>query len=95
MIDVENQVFTAVHEYVLNEFPGLYLVSTYERTPAHLPAAYVIESDNAVYRRTQDSSMNENFAAVDYQVDVFSNKVQGRKAEAKAVRLKPRPSQTR
>lgn len=88
MIDIENEVFTTVATALRVEFDGIYVAGEYVAQPDAFPAVFIIEMDNTVYRGGIDSGRIENFADVMYQVDVYSNKSRGRKAQAKAIAAK-------
>lgn len=85
MIDIENELFTEIATSVRTEFPGAYVVGEYVNAPSKFPAVYIVEQDNTVNRATRDTGGIENFADVMYQVDIFSNKNKGKKAECKAI----------
>ena len=88
MIDVENQVFTKIHTVLTKAFPKIELGSTDDRVPSSFPYVCVKEVDNYIYTKTIDSGSGENHVKVMYQVDVYSNKVSGRKSEAKKILAK-------
>ena len=88
MIDVENQVFTKVHNVLTKAFPKIELGSINDRVPSALPYVCVREIDNQTYTKTIDTGSTENHVKVMYQVDVYSNKVSGRKSEAKKILAK-------
>lgn len=85
MIDIENEVFSEVADYVDRNYPGVYLTSEYVKAPSSFPAASLVEIDNAVVAATQTSSSNENHATVLYEASVYSNKHTGKKAECKEI----------
>ena len=85
MIDIENELFTEIATAVRAEFPGAYVVGEYVNAPSKFPAVYIVEQDNTVNRATRDTGGIENFADVMYQVDIFSNKNKGKKAECKRI----------
>lgn len=85
MIDIEAQVFTIVSNAVLAEYPDAFVSPEYVRQPAQFPTASIVQTDNTVNRSMRDSSRVENGADVMFQVDVYSNKMAGRKEECKAV----------
>lgn len=74
MIDVEAQIFTKVVEAL----PTTYVSGVYEPVPSSFPAVYITEIDNSVWRNGISSSEVENYAAITYEVNVYSN-VKGRK----------------
>lgn len=74
MIDVEAQIFTKV----VQALPTTYVSGVYEPVPSSFPAVYITEIDNSVWRNGISSSEVENYAAITYEVNVYSN-VKGRK----------------
>lgn len=85
MIDYETDIFDAVYREVIAAFPKVCMTSEYKRTPPSFPHVSLIEVDSSVYRRTQDSGSMENHALVVYEANVYSNKKNGKKTEAKAI----------
>ena len=85
MIDIENEVFNTVASVVRAAYPGIYMVGEYVKTPPKFPCVSLVEMDNQSYQRTEDSGSSENHASVMYEVDVYSNKTVGKKAECKAI----------
>lgn len=85
MINIENEVFNKVSKKVREEYPNIYISGEYVKSPPTFPAASLVEMDNSVYTSTQTSSENENHISLMYEVNVYSNKVKGKKAECKAI----------
>lgn len=85
MIDIENAVFNAVATKVREQFPDIYMVGEYVKSPSSFPAVSLVEMDNAIRTDTIDSGSNENHAHVMYEVNVYSNKATGKKSECKAI----------
>lgn len=85
MIDIENEIFAEVADYVDSKKPNVWLTSEYVKTPPAFPAASIVEVDNTTYRKTQTGSNSENHAMVMYEVNVYSNKKDGKKAECREV----------
>lgn len=85
MIDVENQIFNAVATVVRAEYPKVYMVGEYVKTPSSFPCVSLLEVDNQVWKNSRSSSENENHVQVMYEVSVYSNKKSGKKAECKAI----------
>lgn len=85
MIDVENLVFTKIATALREAYSDIYVVGEYVNAPSKFPAVYIIEMDNSVKRSTQSSGSLENHADVMYEVDVYSSKQKGKKAECKAI----------
>lgn len=85
MIDFEAQIVTAVENALTSDYPSISVESVETYSPSVFPFVSVIEIDNSVVKSTQDSTHNENHAAVTYEINVFSNKADGRKAQCKAI----------
>ena len=85
MIDIESAVFNAVATKVREQFPDIYMVGEYVKSPSSFPAVSFVEMDNAVRTDTLDSGSGENHANVMYEVNVYSNKTTGKKSECKAI----------
>lgn len=85
MIDCEFELFTEVATVLRNTFPGIYVTGTYERTPPRFPCVSIEERDNVVWRNSRTNENYENHAAVMYEINVYSNKQTGKKAESKAI----------
>lgn len=87
MIDMEDDIFDEVSEKVYAAFgkncPNLLIMSEYVKSPSSFPFVSIVEIDNATFRNTQTSEGNENHVAVTYEVNVYSNKASGKKAECK------------
>ena len=85
MIDIENAVFNTVVTKVREQFPNIYMVGEYVKSPSSFPAVSLVEMDNATRTDTIDSGSNENHANVMYEVNVYSNRATGKKSECKEI----------
>lgn len=85
MIDVENEVFNSVATEVRANYPDIYMVGEYVKTPPKFPCVSLVEMDNSSYQRTEDTGSSENHASVMYEINIYSNKTVGKKAECKAI----------
>ena len=85
MIDIENWIFDPIAEAVHSEFPGSSIAGEYIRAPSRFPHVSLVESDNYVNEQFLDSSDAERYATVMYEVNVYSNKTSGKKAEARSI----------
>ena len=85
MIDIENEVFDRVAKRVREQFPNIFMVGEYVKSPSSFPAVSLMEMDNSVRETTIDSGSNENHVNVMYEVNVYSNKIAGKKSECKAI----------
>ena len=85
MIDIENQVFDRVAKRVREQFPNIFMVGEYVKSPSSFPAASLMEMDNSIRASTVDSASNEKHVDVMYEANVYSNKTTGKKSECKAI----------
>lgn len=85
MIDIENEIFTKIATELRTQFQGINVYGDEVRTPSSFPCVSVVEADNYTVKTTQDSGSNENHANLMYEVNVYSNKTSGKKAECKEI----------
>lgn len=85
MIDVESIVFTKVATSLRSEFSGIFVAGEEVAAPSTFPAVTIVEMDNSDYEESMDAPDAENHVRVMYQVDVYSNKTSGKKAECKKI----------
>lgn len=83
MIDIENEIYSEIADAVSAQMPSASLSGEYVKAPPKFPHASIMEMDNSVLMRTRTGSSNENHAAVMYEVNVYSNKKNGKKAECR------------
>ncbi len=84
MIDPENEVYTMVATALRSEFQGIDVASDYVDAPSSLPHASIYMADDYAPLREQSNNPNA-YAVLMFQVDVYSNKVDGKKTEAKKI----------
>lgn len=84
MIDVENAVYTTVHNAVKAQYPNTDISGIYAASPAKFPHVSLVEDDNYILERTQDENV-ENDVRVMYTLSVYSNKAGTSKSEAKKI----------
>lgn len=87
MIDIESEVFTKVALAVRTAYPDAYVAGEYVNMPPRFPAISIEELDNTVKRSAMDNTTIENYADVMYQVDIYSNRTKGKKAECRAIAM--------
>jgi hypothetical protein len=85
MIDIQNEIFTAVATAVRSSHKGTTVGGEYTRRPSSFPAVTLEETENVTVAALVDSSDNERYAGLRYRLQVFSNKTSGKKAEARAI----------
>lgn len=85
MIDFNNVVFTTVATAVRDNHTGVAVIGEYTRKPSKFPTVTLDEIENVMVDRLEDSSDEEKFAGVAYRLQVFSNKQNGKKAQAREI----------
>ena len=85
MIDIEDEIFGEVCEKVSQKYPDLFMTGEYVQSPPSFPCLSLVEIDNSVLRESQTSESRENHGTVTYELNVYSNKKVGKKAECKAI----------
>jgi hypothetical protein len=83
MIDCENEVYTRIAKVLREKFPGIDLTGEYLKAPPAFPHVSITQSDNSVVseRMTGTAEM----AQVMFEVNVYSNKTEGKKSECKKI----------
>lgn len=85
MIDIENEIIDLVYKAIKATRGDVTVSSMYSRTVSKFPHVNIYEMDNAANRDTADSGSVENHAVLTYEVNVYSNKVSGAKAECRQI----------
>lgn len=85
MNTIENEVYTKVAAKLRTELGNdkIFITGEYTPTPPFFPCAYISESDN--YNAGFDGCNTEVITGVTYDIEVYSNKQNGKKAEAKSI----------
>lgn len=85
MIDIENQIFNDIATALRDQFEGIFVTGEYIPVLPHFPCATIREYDNYADTETATTSSTENHVIVVFDVNIYSNKTTGRKAECKAI----------
>ena len=85
MIDVENIIFTRLAQALRTAYNGISVYGEYVEVPASFPCVTIVEADNKVYAPTRDLSGVEHHAQVMYEINVYSNKGNAKKSQAKEI----------
>lgn len=85
MINVEFELFDEIAQAVRAQFPGIYITGEYVASPPSFPCVSFVETDNTTLERTQTNSLEDEFVTVTYEVNIYSNKKKGKKAECKEI----------
>lgn len=87
MVDIENEVYTKVLMAVRADsaFATISASQVTSYNPASFPCFYLEETDNYSVTSAQDTTHNDNFSIVVYEVNIYSKKNNGNKAECKKI----------
>jgi hypothetical protein len=83
VIDFSNEIFNAVAKHLRSLYKGIQVKGEYVATPAKLPTVTIDEIGNVPVNL--DSATTNKYADVTYRVQVFSNKENGKRAEAREI----------
>lgn len=85
MINIEEELFSNVAKVIRKSYPDVYMIGEYVKSPPSFPCVSFIEMDNSVYIKTQTTEGDENHSQLMYEINVYSNKTKGKKAECKSI----------
>ena len=83
MIDCENEVYTRIAKVLREKFPGINITGEYVKAPSGFPHVSITQSDNSVVSERMTGSAE--MAQVMFEINVYSNKAEGKKAECKSI----------
>ena len=83
MIDCENEVYTRIARILRDKFPGINIAGEYVNAPSSFPHVSITQSDNSVVSEQMTGSAE--MAQVVFEINIYSNKADGRKTECKAI----------
>lgn len=83
MIDCENEVYTRIARVLRDKFPGINIAGEYVNAPSRFPHVSITQSDNSVVSEQMTGSAE--MAQVMFEINIYSNKADGRKTECKAI----------
>nr|DAZ23216.1 MAG TPA: hypothetical protein [Caudoviricetes sp.] len=85
MIDVENQIYTPIAQALREAFPGINVSGEYVRTPSSFPHVSIVEQDNYPTTEHLSTSDTEQFVTLMYEINIYSNKTTGKKAQCRNI----------
>lgn len=83
MIDFSNEIFNAVAKDLRAAYNGIKVVGEYVQSPTAFPTVTIDEISN--WPVHQDTAVQNKYAQVSYRVQVFSNKTNGKRAQAREI----------
>ena len=85
MFEIQREVFTTVSNAILTVSPSCRITNAFIYAPAEFPAVAIVLSNDGTKTSTRDSSKTDKFRDITVTVDVYSNKVDGKKTEAESL----------
>lgn len=86
MNDIESEVFTTVAKAARAAFPDLFFTDEIPlNIPKKLPCAALAETSNTAPKSMIDSSGEEKFSDVLYQVTIYTNRQANKKSDCRAI----------
>ena len=85
MIDCENEVYTRIATLLRKCFPEIDISSEYVNSPSSFPHVSIIQSDCYPIPGKQDTSLKDNMEMVRFDIEIYSNKAEGKKTECKTI----------
>lgn len=85
MIDLETEIFSEISGKVREKYPEAFMTGEYVKSPPSFPCVSLIEEDNSTYAKSLTQEGEDNHCTVMYELNVYSNKTTGKKAECKEI----------
>lgn len=85
MKDIEIPVINTVYRALKEQYPNIAVSSDISIAPESFPCVYIEQSDSYTSKSRRNSRKPDDFDIVVFDVNVFSNKPQGKREEAKAI----------
>lgn len=83
MIDCENEVYTRIAEALRAKFQDIHLSGEYVHAPSEFPHVSITQSDSSIV--SERTSGNTEMAQVMFEINIYSNKAEGKKTEYKSI----------
>lgn len=84
--NVENEIFSTCTDMLKAFDPEVETISSQEHIPESLPCVSIYENSNLPYEPSRDSCSSEKNSIIEYQVDIYTNDVNGKKERAQGYR---------
>lgn len=85
MIDLETELFSEISKEVREKYPEIFMTGEYVKSPPSFPCVSFVEEDNSTYAKSLTQEGEDNHASVMWELNVYSNKSTGKKAECKEI----------
>ena len=85
MVNIENELFSEVAGILREQFKGIKVYSEYVNSPSSFPCVTFMEQDNYTNIESLPLSNIEAASNLMYEINVYSNKKNGKKQECKDI----------
>lgn len=82
MINIESKLYTEIKELLKTNKMDVSISTDIYLAPSKLPHIAIVEETSTTYEKTIDTSSNENHCNIVIEINVYSNKTNGRKQES-------------
>lgn len=86
MVDYEDTIYTQIATKLREEYDPIRVLPEPVQAIAAFPAVIITEMTNVAYEPSADSASAENHVRLMFEVNIYSNKVTGKKHESKQIR---------
>ena len=83
MIEYSNEIFNSVAGCLRSEYEGIRVVGEHISTPTAFPTVTLDETQNVPVHL--DSAAEDKYARVQYRAQIFTNKEDGKRAQARSI----------
>ena len=73
MINIENELFTIIADNLENKYQDIFVTSDIVNAPEKFPTVSILETNNKTSENTVDSSKDEKYSIVTYDINIYSN----------------------
>lgn len=85
VFEIEQEIQTLIFNAVLTDYKNCVITNATIAAPSKFPCLGVVLSDNGTTQSMRDSSGEDNYHDITIRVDVWSNKTNGKQAEAEGI----------
>lgn len=85
VFEIEQEIQTLIFNAVLTDYKNCVITNATIAAPSNFPCLGVVLSDNGTTQSMRDSSGEDNYHDITIRVDVWSNKTNGKQAEAEGI----------
>lgn len=85
LFKANREIYTITANRVLAEYQDCRILNAFVYVPPAFPCMCMVLSDDGTNTSTRDSSKQDKFRDITVTVDVYSNKAEGKKAEAEDI----------